>query len=121
MKRYIASIIAVIIAAGAVAFTTPAKKPLATFTFRFTPTTYTQPQVETNSNWVSGASLCGGTANKACQMEVDEAYTHLDGSTRVLNTTGSVIVIKAKLGAAGSDYVPDPSTSTGIASAKDKP
>lgn len=121
MKRYISGIAAAIIAICMVAFTTPGKKPLSTFTFRFTPNNYTQPQVEANGNWVSGASLCGGAANKACQMEVDVAYTHLNGSDRVLNTTGSVIVIKAKKGANGTDYVPDPTASTGISSPTDKP
>ncbi len=121
MKQYITGIIAVVIAIGMAAFTAPAKKPLSTFTFRFTPATYTQPLVETNNNWVSGASLCGGTANKACQMEVDEAYTHLNGSDRVLNTSGSVIVIKAKKGVNGTDYVPDPTASTGISSSTNKP
>jgi hypothetical protein len=122
MKRYLSGIAATIIAISLVAFTAPEKKPLATFTFRYTPATYTQPQVQDNSNWVSGASLCGGTANKACQMQVDDTYTHLDANNnRVLNTTGNVIVIKAKLGASGTDYVPDPSTSTGISSPVDKP
>jgi hypothetical protein len=121
MKRYITGIIAVVIAIGMAAFTAPAKKPLSTFTFRFTPTNYTQSLVENNDNWVSGASLCTGAANKACQMQVDEAYTHLNGSERVLNTSGSVIVIKAKQGANGTDYVSDPSTSTGISSPVDKP
>jgi len=121
MNRYLTAMAAVIIAIGMAAFTAPSKKHVTTYTFRFTPATSTQPQVETNGNWVSGASLCGGTANKACQMEVDEAYTHLDGSTRVLNTSGSVIVIKAKKGANQTDYVPDPAASTGISSATDKP
>ncbi|HET7117096.1 MAG TPA: hypothetical protein VFI29_11425 [Hanamia sp.] len=121
MKRYLSGIAATIIAICLVAFTTPEKKPLNTFTFRYTPATYTQPQVQTNSNWVSGASLCAGQANKACQMEVTDTYTHLDANNnRVLNTTGNVIVIKAVLGVNGSDYVPNPSTSTGIPSAIDK-
>jgi hypothetical protein len=122
MKRYLTGIIAVVIAIGMAAFTAPAKKPLSTSTFRYTLGTYTQPQVQDNNNWVSGASLCGGTANKACQMEVDDTYTHLDANNkRELNTTGSVIVIKAKFGVAGTDYVPNPSTSTGISSPVDKP
>ena len=122
MKRYITGIIAVVIAIGMAAFTAPAKKPLSTFTFRYTPATnYSQLQVQDNSNWVSGASLCAGQENKACQMEVTDTYTHLDANNnRVLNTTGNVIVIKAVLGADGSDYVPNPSTSTGIPSAIDK-
>src|SRR5690242_1229967 len=113
MLRYISGFAATIIAICLVAFTAPEKKPLSTFTFRYTPTTYTQPQVEDNSNWVSGASLCAGQANKACQMEVTDIYTHLDANNnRVLNTTGNVIVIKAVAGKNGSDFVPDPSTST---------
>ncbi len=121
MKRYVSGIAAIIIAVSMVAFTAPEKKPLATFTFRYTPATYTQPQVQDNSNWVSGASLCAGPANKACQMEVTDTYTHLDANNnRVLNTTGNVIVIKAVLGANGSDCVPDPNTSTGISNPVDK-
>jgi hypothetical protein len=121
MKRYIAGILAVIIAVGAVAFTVPAKKiPNATFTFHYTLTSYGKTDVEANNNWTSGASLCGGVQNKACQMEVTDTYTHLDNNIRVLNTTGSVIVVKAVTGTGGTDYVPDPGTSTGIPSASDK-
>ncbi len=123
MKRYITGIAAVVIAVTAVAFTVPIHtSPKATFTFRYTPGTFTQLQVQTNSNWVSGAAACGGAANKACQMEVTDSYTHLDANNnRVLNTTGSVVVIKAVPGAAGTNYVPNPPTSTGIPSKIDKP
>src|SRR5437868_13233677 len=122
MKRYISGIVAVTIALAAVAFTTPKNtRPLSSFTFHYTPTSYGQSTVEANGNWVSGASLCGGNQNKACQMEVTDTYTHLDGSNRVLNTTGSVIIIKAVPGAGGTDYVPNPLTSTGIPSATNKP
>jgi hypothetical protein len=121
MKRYLTGIIAIVIATGMAAFTAPAKKPLSTFTFRYTPSTYSQLQVQDNSNWVSGASLCAGSANKACQMEVTDIYTHLDANNnRVLNTSGNVIVIKAVTGANGSDYVPYPPSSTGISSPVDK-
>ena len=122
MKRYIAGILAVIVAAGAVAFTVPAKKiPNGTITFRYTLSSYTEPQVENNNNWTSGASL-GGGSNNACQMEVTDTYTHLDANNNpVLNTSGSVIVIKAIPGAPGPGYVPDPTTSTGVPSAINKP
>ena len=121
MLRYLSGIAATIIAISLVAFTAPEKKPLSTFTFHYTPGTYTQSQVQTNSNWLSGASLCAGQANKACQMQVDDIDTHLDANNnRVLNTTGNVIVIKAVPGVNGTDYVPDPSTSTGISSPVNK-
>lgn len=54
-------------------------------------------------------------------MQVDDIDTHLDANNnRVLNTTGNVIVIKAVPGVNGTDYVPDPSTSTGISSPVNK-
>lgn len=123
MTRYLSGIVAAVFAIGAVAFTAPKNNgPLATYTFYYTPTTnYSQPQVQNNNNWISGASLCGGVPDKACQIEVANSYTHLNGSIRVLNTTGNVPVINAKLGADGTDFVPDPSISTGINSATDKP
>lgn len=123
MKRYLTGLLAIIVAAGAVAFTAPKHKvPLSTFIFHYTPTSFSQTDVQSNNNWTSGASLCVGVQDKACQMDVTDTYTHLDANNnRVLNTTGSVIVIKAKLGAAGTDYIPDPSNSTGIPSASDKP
>jgi hypothetical protein len=40
MKRYLSGIAATIIAVSLVAFTAPEKKPLSTFTFRYTPATY---------------------------------------------------------------------------------
>lgn len=121
MKRYITAIVAVVLAIGMAAFTAPHNKPLSTFTFYYTPSTFTQTEVQTNSNWISGSSLCGGTADKACQMQVTDTYTHLENNTRVLNTTGDVIVIKAVPGKDGTDYVPDASSSTGISTPVDKP
>ncbi len=122
MKRYLAGSLAVIFAIAAAAFTVPSKhSPSAAFTFRYNSPSYTQPDVQTNNNWISGSSSCSGAANKACEMEVLDTYTHLQGSTRVLNTTGNVIVVKAVLGANHTDYVPNPATSTGIQSATDKP
>lgn len=122
MKRYITAVLAIIVAVSVVAFTAPKhKSPLSTITFRYTPGTFSQSQVQSNSNWTSGSSLCGAQQNKACEMDVTDTYTHLDANNNpVLNTTGNVVVIKAKLGAAGTDYVPDPATSTGIPSANDK-
>lgn len=123
MKRYIIGILAVMIGAAAAGFTEhKTTGPTATFTFRYTQLSYTQALVQTNSNWVAGSSACASAANKACQMEVTDTYTHLDANNnRVLNTTGNVIVIKAVKGASGTDFVPNPPTSTGIPSKVDKP
>ena len=126
MKRYIAAGLAIILAFMAAAFTKPAGKPFATFTFHYTPTSYGMTTVQTNSNWMSGAGTgCGTDQNKACQMEVTDTYTHADGlGNRLLNDAnsgGSVISIIAKKGANNSDYVPNPAASTGVPSAIDKP
>jgi hypothetical protein len=109
MKKYLFGLSAIVLAVGAVAFT----KPRATFTFKYDLSTFTQAQVQSNSNWSLGSGAdCDATDRKACQMEVDEAYTHLEGSNRVLNTVGNVISINASL------YNPDQtyyvSSGTGI-------
>lgn len=118
MKKYFFGIIAVIIATGSVAFTKVQKankKDLATYTFRYKPTSdFTQNSVQTNNNWESGIAGCGGSLD-ACTMEVTDTYTHLDGTKRVLNTTGNVINIVAT--GSGSDFQPNPSASTGVQSA----
>jgi hypothetical protein len=98
MKKYLFGLSAILLAVGAVAFT----RPPATFTFKYDLTTYTQAQVQSISNWsLAIGPGCDGTDRKACQIEVEETYTHLEGSTRVLNTTGNVISITASL------YIPD--------------
>lgn len=118
MKRYIFGIIAVVLAIGAVAFTKAekaSKENLATFTFRYKPTSdFTQNSVQNQNNWESGTAGCGGSLD-ACTMEVTDIYTHLEGTKRVLNTTGNVINIVAS--GSGSDYKPNPSASTGVQSA----
>jgi hypothetical protein len=124
IRKYGIGLLALIIAVGAVAFTKPGVKGkgIVTYTFRYTQNSYLQQDVEANSNWVSGAgSGCGSFQNKACQMEVDEQYTHLSGRTRVLNTTGNVLIISAALGVNNTDYVPNPGASTGVVSANNKP
>lgn len=129
MKRYITGILAVVIAISAFAFTKPQeeKKNSTTYTFSYAPTSdFSQAAVELKSNWESNTtppSPCLGTANKACQADIDEIYTHDEGGVRVLNTStsqGSVLNISAIPGANNTDYVPDPSMS-GVSNVVDKP
>lgn len=126
IKKYGIGLLAIIIAVGAVAFTKPGKglKPFVNYAFHYTSTTYTQTEVQKNSNWSSGGgSGCGSTQNIPCQMNVLSTYTHDDGSgTQVLNDAnsgGSILSITAVHGANGVDYVPQASTS--IPSVNDKP
>jgi len=120
MKKYLFGTMAIIFAIAAVAFTRVPKGPTATFPFRYVPSIYTQSAVQTNSNWTSGSVSCPSPPNKACTIWVADIYTHLVGTSRVLNTTGNVLIIKAIRGANGIDYVPDVATSTGISSKSDK-
>jgi len=120
MKKYLFGIMAVVFAVAAVAFTKAPKAPTATFPFKYVPVTYALLDVQTNSNWTSGTVSCPVPLNKACLIQVTDIYTHLVGTTRVLNTTGNVLIIKAVHGANGIDFVPDVPTSTGIASKADK-
>ncbi|HUN01250.1 MAG TPA: hypothetical protein PLS00_00230 [Niabella sp.] len=128
MKRYFFEAVAVILAISAVAFKSSSKvdkKPFAT-TFYYQPTSYGSTDVATKTNWKSNITppSCGFTQNKACQFDVADSYTHLEGGgVRVLNTIpaqGSVLNIQTMLGANGSDYVPDPAT-TGISNINNKP
>lgn len=118
MKRYFLGIIAVIIAFASVAFTQiqkDSKENLATFTFRYIPTSdFSQSAVQDKTNWEAGTSGCEGGLD-ACTMEVQESYTHLEGTRRVLNNTGNAVNIVAT--GSGNHYSPDPASSTGILSA----
>lgn len=129
MKRYFFGLIAILFATGMVAFTKPGlnKKPLATFTFYYIPpggTDYSQPAVQNKANWISNPSIppiCDG-ANKACEMEVTDTYTELNGSdVRVFKTSGSVVNIVADEGNTADLYVPIVPSSTGVQSKKDRP
>jgi hypothetical protein len=125
MKRYFSGITVAIVAIAAAAFTTqPKEVDQDSDTFFYNSGTYTEPQVETNANWQYGGDDCGGTANKACQMQVSRTYTHPVSGGRALNTTasgGPILAISATLGANSVDYVPDPATTTGISSPVNKP
>jgi hypothetical protein len=121
MKNYLFKYIAVLFAVAAVAFTKIPKVPTATFPFHYIASTYAQSDVQNNSNWASGLIVCSTPPfNKACLIQVTDTYTHLVGTTRVLNTTGNVLIIKAIHGVNGIDFVPDVASSIGIASKSDK-
>ena len=122
MKRYLTGILAVIIAAGAAAFTTAKEnKSLDSFTFYYVPPTsndYSQPSVENEGNWKTAPSpipQCGGNPNKACSILVDEDNTTGSGATRALDFD-----MHATVGS-GADYVPLLSTTPEITSKVDKP
>jgi hypothetical protein len=127
MIPLLAAIVGLVLVFGVSAFkdekSSKVDKLFATYTFHYVPTTYTQPMVETESNWTFGsAGNCDGTVHKACEVEVLDTYTHLDANNnRVLNTSGSFIpVIAAEAGTGVTTYVVKLSTSVGINSKIDK-
>jgi hypothetical protein len=80
----IAAIAAFVFTVGTTAFTKVSNPP-ATFMFAYQPTNdFSQSQVEDIANWAIGSPSCSGV-NKACEIEVDQADTHVEQNTRVLN------------------------------------
>lgn len=128
MARYILGVMAIAIALGTIAFNPATKsvKKFASTTFFYEPASYGQTAVQTKTNWKSNITPpqpCAGTANKACKMDIDDKYSHLEGTVRVLNTStaqGSVLSISAITGANSTDYVPNPSMS-GVSNINNKP
>jgi hypothetical protein len=116
MTRLFIGLTAILIAAGTAAFTnaetaaTP-KKKAGTVLFHFIGSDATdQNQVKDKDMWAYGAASpsCSGTANKACQLEIDEAQTTTNpGEDPVLNND---ILVTAGAGGATNGYVPSPST-----------
>ena len=91
MKRMIFGFVAVVVAAFAVAFTTPAASSKVTdFTFYYVPPTsndFSQSSVQNEANWKVAPSpvpSCTGL-NKACSIVVDQANTTGSGASRVLD------------------------------------
>ena len=81
MKKYLTGILAIIIAAAAVAFTTPAQnRSMVTFTYS-PPSTdnYTQANVQDKDNWVPGIA-CSSGANRACSLQVSSEETQSGGT-----------------------------------------
>ena len=125
MKRYIFSLLAAIVALGAISFTKPSVKlsPSTSYTFYYVApggTSYTQANVEVESNWKTAPSpipSCLGT-NKACSIVVDAANTSGTGSARTLTFN-----LHAKAGAGGgaNGYVPDLTMTTEIISNVNRP
>jgi hypothetical protein len=119
LRKYGIGIFSIMIAIGAVAFTKSPKEKAAqtTYDFYFKLTSYTEGEVETNSNWETASKSCPTGSAKACKINVPAAYTHIDSGSgnRVLNTNeaSNNVAINAVMGS-GSDYVPDVSTSTGL-------
>ncbi|HEY5463217.1 MAG TPA: hypothetical protein VIJ95_08170 [Hanamia sp.] len=107
MIRYLTSILAVIIAVGAVAFTKPENKinPLATKIFQYqAPTSdpYSETNVESRSNWVItnlGSTTCSQVNQEACQLLVDATDINPD------NTLKSTFTILTTMSAPNVYYV----------------
>jgi hypothetical protein len=101
MTRYITSILAVIIAVGAFAFTKPEIKviPDATKIFQYQAPTlhpYSEANVENRGNWVVtnlGSTTCSQLNQKACQLLVNTTDINPD------NTLKSTFTIQASMSA----------------------
>lgn len=104
------------------------KTTFAAHDFYYVPPTtgdYSQPSVQNKANWKSTADGdCGGDANKACKISVDDQYTRDSSGIRVFNLTGMIANISATAGAGGASngYIPvTTSPSVGITGKTDKP
>jgi len=101
MIRYLTSILAVIIAVGAVAFTTPPKN-LNMVTFNYNPPApndYSQTSVQKTSNWIPGSEECSDDLNRACSLQVPSDKT-TNGGTQL----GPDVTITAALGGVSGAY-----------------
>lgn len=103
----LAAIAGVACAVGTTAFTKVSNPPDA-YTFAYQPNDFQKSSVEKPENWALGSSDCNGQ-NQACQMTVDESYTHVDplSQQRVLNTNssqGSVLDIQTASNDGGQNY-----------------
>ena len=107
MLRYLASIVAVLIAVGAVAFTKPETKvkPDATKIFQYQAPTldpYSEANVENRSNWGItnlGSTTCSQLNQRACQLLVNTTDINPD------NTLKSTLTIQASMSAPDVYYV----------------
>lgn len=96
MKKYLFGILAVVLAIGFSAFTKPAKKNNKTgvYVFAITTSPTTEGIVSNLDNWsklglVDDDFSCPDQVDQmACQIQVDEQFTHLipNTSTRILNS-----------------------------------
>ena len=85
MKRYITSILAIILAVGFAAFTTAKKSPPTNVRFQFDNTA----SGESNpANWdYAPTATCLHLTNKACVIEVSSDVVTPDGSSFVIDAT----------------------------------
>jgi hypothetical protein len=88
MKKYFLGFSAIVLAIAFSAFST---KPTATNVFRYKLSSFTSSQVANLANWpVKASSICTSGTDKACEIVVDDVYTHDDGGIEVLNTAAYV-------------------------------
>ena len=115
MTRYLTGILAVVIAIGAVAFTTPSKH-FTMVTFTYTPPTsgdYSQPSVQDKDNWDPAPTSCQTGSQRACTLEVNS--THTTGGGTELSSDVSITAAEGSL--PGKYYV---SGGTNISSFQNK-
>lgn len=88
MKKYLSGIIAVVIALAFVAFNVPSNTYDGSKLFRYTAPggSYTDVDVQNNSNWVyiaDGIQDCPlNVKQKACEMLVDETQVNIDNTLK---------------------------------------
>ncbi|HUZ58260.1 MAG TPA: hypothetical protein VMU83_05715 [Hanamia sp.] len=105
IKKYGTGLLAIIIAVGAFAFTTPVNKNLGTKLFRYSAPggSYSQPNVQDNGNWVliTGSANCPSNVNqRACEMDVDDSQLNPDNSLK-----SSFSISAQQYGSTGVFYV----------------
>jgi len=93
MKKNLFGLLALVVAIGAVAFTTAPNAKRLTYFFAYNgPAAMTQAQVESPANWIQvsdiGPLVCNAQLIKACRIEVPDTYTKVSGSVRVLQVPG---------------------------------
>jgi|SRR5690242_11568061 len=105
IKKYGIGLVALIIAIFAAAFTTPAKAPLGTKLFRYTPPggSYAVADIQTKGNWnlVTSSPNCPSNVDqRACEMDVDQSQLNPDNSLK-----SSFSISASEYGSTGVGYV----------------
>lgn len=125
MKKNLFGLLAVVVAVGAVAFTTPKNTRFANVFFQYIPpsgTVYTEIAVENEANWVEVSDLTTGCNNfdrKACRIAVDDTKTSGTAPNRTINPS-STVAIEATLYAPDNTYFVDLTKSTDVLQKRNK-
>ena len=109
MKRNLFGLLAIVVAIGAVAFTTPKKTVFADVFFAYSGPNFSETEVEKPANWIEVSNLgdvglppaCSNNDVRACRIKVSDLKTQGTAPNRTLVGTTSIIAA----GSASTFYV----------------